>query len=56
MIHKFIQWLRDHSLVWCVRCQRLMFSKDARFRMTTTGFFAALCADCEREIFHPWDR
>lgn len=54
MINSIIRFLRDHSLVWCVRCRAVYFAKDMHYHATTTGVIAALCENCEKEMYHPW--
>jgi RNase P subunit RPR2 len=56
LLRRIDRWLRDHRLVWCVRCQYLMFSKDARYRMSNTGIVAALCPECEKQLYHPFSK
>jgi hypothetical protein len=56
LLRKIDRWLRDHSPVWCVRCRRVMTAKNARYHLTTIGAVATLCPNCERELYHPWER
>jgi hypothetical protein len=53
VVDRFRNWLSDYALVWCVRCQYLMFRKDAQYVRHVSGVIVPLCADCEHELYHP---
>jgi hypothetical protein len=56
LLYKIDYWLRCHMLVWCIRCNRLMFAKNACEEITTTGLVATFCHDCRNKVYTPWGK
>lgn len=52
-LNRLLTWLDEHTPVFCVKCGRLVFSKDSRRRRMTNGAVVTLCLPCDRELF--WD-
>lgn len=51
---RFITWVRNHQIVFCVRCKKNLFAKDAQFENMTTGGSAPLCKACREELYTPF--
>lgn len=56
LLRKIDRWLKAHAPVWCIRCKRMMFAKNACAEMTTNGLAATLCRDCHNEVYTPWGK
>ena len=55
-IDSILQWLDDHSPVWCGTCGSVYFKKDMSYHLLTTREGMWLCKDCKRNIFEPFKR
>lgn len=55
LLRKIERWMQDHLPALCARCGRLRFQKDLSQHLRTTGVVVGLCADCEREVYRPWE-
>jgi hypothetical protein len=54
LLYRLSLWFTAHQLVFCVRCRRLLWERDAEHEYTTTGILAALCHECHVELFEPF--
>ena len=54
MIKLIARWLEDHQIKSCALCKKVIFHKDARYKMTNLGFAVPLCKTCHNETFYPF--
>lgn len=56
LLRRIDRWVREHMPVICAHCQRWKMAKSTRRKITTSGLIVSLCNDCEKELYHPWER